>query len=466
MQKPYEIITNSKERRVLVMYKLIDVELEEEIRYEDFDAIFLPIVFLSTEELRLALQLISPFKSNKCWIKPRFIRTQVNLHLPGMEYVVDGEGTIPTESHISERIEDILKQIKELKTPRFAVELHSHTLLCLRLCNYCFVRGFLEFSTTMIPGMSMGFSAVFNILFFNVGINKSNALFEFIEKLIDQNCVTFSRYVDRIHLCPQCHSDQLIFIERCPKCQSSNIHQESFIHHFRCANVSPESTYEYDGQLRCPKCKQFVRHIGVDYDRPADIYHCNDCGNDFLQSNMSVYCVDCGKSAKPSDLQPNDIKVFRFTEEGMRKIIDTNAVFTFSKDIWNGYTEYDMYQKQVRWFSQGSGDVDSIVVIRFCLSDSPGLSHQELLAFRQKIHVNFYSYNFTTQGRFFYLSHRCKAEDVAESKEELSRRMSVVQEILSQYKEVSYEDEQFFVLNKGDNSEEFLRRLATTPSRR
>ena len=33
--------------------------------------------------------------------------------------------------------------------------------------------------------------------------------------------------------------------------------------------------------LICPKCHKKLRHIGVDYDRPAVVYTCNDCENSF-----------------------------------------------------------------------------------------------------------------------------------------------------------------------------------------
>ncbi len=467
MKKKYAIVTNSKGRRILVINELMEVKKEKAITYEDFDAIFLNMNFFSAEEIKLALQWISPFNCNKCWIKPRFLHTLGKVHIPELEYLTDGMGDTPLEDSITERIEEIFERIQTLKVPRFEVELHSHTLLCLRLCNYCSVRGFLDFSTTTAPGLMMGFTTLFSTLFVNPEMNVRAAMFEFIEKLIDQNCVVFHRHLERVHLCPHCHSPRLLFMECCPKCKRSDIKQESVIHHFRCANVSPESTYEYDGQLRCPKCRQYVRHIGVDYDRPADIYTCNSCGNTFLNADMRVYCRDCGKTSQPSDLSPHDINIYRFTDEGIRAIINTDAVFAFSKEIWNGYTPFDLYLKQIRWFSQSSTPSNAIVGMRFRLGGS-GLKGTDLVAFTQDIHTKFYHYNFTTQGGYFYLSHRCREEEIEQAKGIMNKELSGnVAGLLAQYsEEVFYEDNHVFVFRKGDNAEDFIREISKfTPPR-
>ncbi len=460
MEKRYEIVTNVKGHKILVLNELIDVEKDDTLTFEDFDAIFLNIDCFTSEEMVSALQHLSPFVSNKCWIKPRFFLTQEKIHLQGATYLIDGQADSPYDIVVTERIEDILERISYFNVPRYVTELHSHITLCLRLCCYCFVRGFTEFSSTSVPGLAIGFTALFNALFVTKGENKRNAMFEFIEKLLDHKYVIVERHLDRIHLCPDCHAPHLLFIECCPKCKSSDIRQESVIHHFRCANVSPESSYEYDGQLRCPKCKQYVRHIGVDYDRPADVYSCHSCDNTFLHSDMRVYCAHCGKTSAPEDLQPHDINVYRFTEEGIRDILDDRVLFSLSKDIWNGYTPFDLYLNQLRWFSQSSTPHDTILVMRFRLSE-PGLNHKDLLAFTQDMHVHFYQYNFTTHGRYFYLSHRCSTHDMEHHKERLNDELiSTVTKLLSHYSnEVSYEDKQGFDFFRGNNPEEFIHRL-------
>lgn len=463
MGMTYNIVTNSKGRKILVINELIDVENEEGITYENFDAIYLNIPFRTRSELRLALQRISPFQSNKCWIKPRFCRVMDKNILPGMIYLTDGMADTPFENSVSERIEDIFEKIKGYNVHRRVEDVPSRVFLSLRLCCYCIVRGFMEYTNTVVASLTMGFSTLYSTLYNSLEGDKRSTLFEFFEKLEDQHLSVYKRHIERIHLCPECHSNHLLFIESCPKCNSSDIKQESVIHHFRCANVSPESTYNYDGQLRCPKCRQLVRHIGVDYDRPADIYSCTACGHTFLNSSMRVFCSDCSKTWKPSQLLPHNIELFRFTDEGISSIVSSDAIMSLQREVWNGYTHFDVFIKLLRWISDSSNNNttnNNVVMICFKLSE-PSLNSADLRSFTHDLHVKFFEYNLTTRLRYFYLSHRCSQDEIEVTKASLYNTLSeFVPKMIARYNpEVSYEHKIGFVYHYGDDVEEFIRKI-------
>ncbi|MFQ9809072.1 MAG: hypothetical protein ACLRYB_05330 [Segatella copri] len=48
----------------------------------------------------------------------------------------------------------------------------------------------------------------------------------------------------------------LLYTECCPKCGSSNLKFQNIIHHFSCANVSPESSYNVGGMLHLSEVSQ------------------------------------------------------------------------------------------------------------------------------------------------------------------------------------------------------------------
>lgn len=124
--------------------------------------------------------------------------------------------------------------------------------------------------------------------------------------------------VDTVHVCPVCYRSHLIFTEICPKCHRPDIREEDVIHHFPCANISPEATYLSGQGLRCPKCRKELRHIGIDYDRPMGLYTCYSCNLSFTQPAMRVTCVSCSRVSLPKDLKAVQLHRLRFTPLGIR----------------------------------------------------------------------------------------------------------------------------------------------------
>ena len=104
------------------------------------------------------------------------------------------------------------------------------------------------------------------------------------------------RPFDTLHLCGHCGSSRLNVREECVKCGSSNLYQTTLIHHYRCAYQGAAEDFEQaDGELVCPKCRRTLRHYGVDYDRPAEIHRCEDCGHVNDEPAVGFMCMDCGK---------------------------------------------------------------------------------------------------------------------------------------------------------------------------
>jgi CheY-like chemotaxis protein len=99
--------------------------------------------------------------------------------------------------------------------------------------------------------------------------------------------------VDVVRLCPDCESPLLNCREACPSCSSVRIDITDLIHHFRCANVGPEKAFSSGKKLVCPKCREELRHIGVDYERPSETFSCPDCGDAFTEPAVEVLCFSC-----------------------------------------------------------------------------------------------------------------------------------------------------------------------------
>lgn len=128
--------------------------------------------------------------------------------------------------------------------------------------------------------------------------------------------------IDKVSLCSFCQDFHLNFREVCPKCKSLEFREESTIHHFRCAYVGRESLFVQDEMLKCPKCRRELRHIGVDYDKPAESLWCEKCGTNFSTPRIDILCLNCGKNLLVENLITAEIKSYSLTGEGTSAAIE------------------------------------------------------------------------------------------------------------------------------------------------
>lgn len=123
-------------------------------------------------------------------------------------------------------------------------------------------------------------------------------------------------FFDRVSTCPSCMSARFNVKEECPTCSSANLAEESYLHHFRCAYEGPESDFECEGDLICPKCSRELRHFGKDYDRPGQMLMCGSCGTATSEPNVTFSCLDCGTKTDGDKIEARDIFSYALTEDG------------------------------------------------------------------------------------------------------------------------------------------------------
>ena len=87
--------------------------------------------------------------------------------------------------------------------------------------------------------------------------------------------------------------------------------------------------------LICPKCHKKLRHIGVDYDRPAVVYTCKDCENSFTSPITKSTCCYCQSTFPVNALVPRDVEDYEITEEGIRTLTSGNIMFNNMVNIYD-----------------------------------------------------------------------------------------------------------------------------------
>lgn len=365
--RPFAFVTNSRGRRIIIINRPVNVGKVSELDDEDFDAIYINIAHNSYEENRLLVRWLSPTRVDKCFLKPRFATSSLEGVMSFAAYLIDGFCESPLDNSFTDFIEEVYNNIDRYNINReLTNDLSTTSRVLANIVKFDISRGRLTYTNYMIRGVAEGYSRVYLAWYDNQETIHYEERAKFQMKLEELGFAEKSRFIDRVHVCPKCGDSHLLFIECCPKCHRSDISQEQMIHHFRCANISPESTYAYDGQLVCPKCKHVLRHIGVDYDRPATVYTC-PCGNTFLASAMKVICTNCRSELTPDELNPKDVWEYKFTSAGLAAFATDEALFQIeSNDIYSGRSTYDNLIESIRIFNTLlSYQNNSIFVFRY-----------------------------------------------------------------------------------------------------
>ena len=430
----YKIVTNVKGRRILVVNQLLDVDRTPELHDADFDAIYINIAHRSYEENRLIARWTSPMRVNKCYLKPRFGTSSLEEFMHFAAYLFDGFCATPFDDKFTDYIEQIYNNIEKYGIHReISNDLQTTTKFLSNIVKYDISRGRITYTNCTIRGLSSGYTASYLVWYDNQETLQHDERMKFNIKMEELGFAEKSKFIEHIHVCPTCGHSHLLFMECCPRCNSSHIHEESMIHHFRCANVSPESTYEYDGELRCPKCKKALRHIGVDYDRPARVFTCYECDNTFIASTMRVVCSNCRSVTTPEKLTPVDVWEYKLTRTGLQAFATDNALLQIeSKDIYSGYSQYSEFTNIIKTFPDMPGYIGYVLVIfRYEFNYDGASENYRLFDVMRAVISKMATIKITNRGDNLYLMVVAEAD---EANEEYIRVKQLIDQILLEYR--------------------------------
>jgi GGDEF domain-containing protein len=175
---------------------------------------------------------------------------------------------------------------------------------------------------------------------------------------------------NRIRCCQTCGSHRLNYREQCPSCHAIDYLSETIIHHFPCGHMDSLANYQQEGQLVCPKCSRVLRHIGLDYDKPAMKFRCNACDYIFADPRVEVECMHCQTCAEPAETDERVIHGYRLTayaeevaKSGSVNAIDLGALLRSQDGLHSRQLFlYELRREIVRW--QRYKTACSLVLVR------------------------------------------------------------------------------------------------------
>lgn len=460
--KGYSIITNSRKRKILVVNRLLNAVQMQEFENEDFDAIYVNVAHRTYEETRLLMRWLSPIRSGKCFLKPRFGSLELQDAMRHSADLFDGFCDNPLDESFADTIEEVYRNIDKYGINReLTTNVSTTSGILANLVKFDISRGRLIYTNYAVKGLSEGFSARYLTMYDNEETLQLDERMKFSHKLEELGYAERNRLVDRIHVCPKCGDSHQLFVECCPKCSSSDIRQESMIHHFRCANVSPETTYFKDGELVCPKCSRTLRHIGVDYDRPATVFSCN-CGNTFLHSAMKVVCTNCLNQSAPEELSPIDVYEYKLTPAGIKAFATDEAIFQIeSTDIYSGRSTFDNFGESIRVFNtMPTYENNTILVFRYHYVYNGDQEDAQVFDVMRNILMRNATVKLTSQDNNFYVLIVAPTSKIDDEYKFAKKSLDRV------FEELSDENDDFdarwlktYKFNRGEDPEEFIREI-------
>lgn len=134
------------------------------------------------------------------------------------------------------------------------------------------------------------------------------------------------RFFDTLITCPRCASGRVSVREHCTSCRSSDLVEESILHHLRCTYQAPEHEFASASGFACPKCRASLVHFGVDYDRPGSVSLCRACGHASGESSVGFLCLDCEGESGADDMATRRIQRYEISDAGRECLRNGNAL--------------------------------------------------------------------------------------------------------------------------------------------
>ena len=115
-------------------------------------------------------------------------------------------------------------------------------------------------------------------------------------------------------------SVQLLPIERCPTCDSSQLTRGRLIEHFGCGHIGLEEEFMRGLNQVCPKCRRELKLIGTDYRKPGLRYICNSCHGVFPSPMIKCRCLKTGEIFRLEELQYVSLYSYSLNESHRKRL--------------------------------------------------------------------------------------------------------------------------------------------------
>lgn len=294
--------------------------------------------------VRFFVKSIRSHRNPEFYLKPVFVLNPRITRDPIVSRMTDGVVLS------LEQLNDLAGDVKEifLKTTQLdpAVPASFEGKMMKKVFDYLFTRNRSALEPLLDKRSSIGYT--WPELSVNFESHEEHKGLQLLEWATKEELFT-AEFVDRAYLCGSCSNGFMLYREVCQGCSSPNISVFDNIHHFPCAYVGPVKDFKSnaDGSMTCPKCSKKLRHIGVDYDKPSSISHCNNCDADFQDVYVKAKCLSCACDVEVQFLNPQNINTYRFTNKST--LVDAIKILTSQQIEVKGAIRFEAFKMMIHY---------------------------------------------------------------------------------------------------------------------
>ncbi len=135
---------------------------------------------------------------------------------------------------------------------------------------------------------------------------------QILESLAEED-ILLKQFFEKLLLTPG-GSPQILPVERCPHCDSSDLVKGKVLEHFACGYVGLEDDFKVELKYICPKCKRELKLLGTDYRSPGTRYICRQCKEIFPAPTIKWRCLKTSKVYTLDELQEVQLYSYRFNQ--------------------------------------------------------------------------------------------------------------------------------------------------------
>ncbi len=189
---------------------------------------------------------------------------------------------------------------------------------------------------------------------------------------------------NRAYQCHQCHSIKLLIREGCLACHSDLVIEQPLIHHFDCAYQAVEQQFIRTGAntLQCPKCREELKHLGVDHDKPGAGYYCQSCELTHSDTAIQADCLNCQARFIPTESHLINLYHYHLSSQGIQYLFNKREN---SSNLIHSNSEFNQFYESYLNLAKSSKLQSAIITLTLTVTPTPAEKIHLLLSIAEQL---------------------------------------------------------------------------------